>query len=90
MTEDNKNNSTLLVEYFFRNEYGKMVSVISKYLDMETAEDIVQETLMKAVEYWQHNGILPNPIAWLYAHCQSETDPKAPVFLKAKVNGHFN
>lgn len=32
---------------------------------METAEDIVQETLIKALEYWQHKRTHPNPIAWL-------------------------
>lgn len=72
MTEGSKNNSAFLVEHFFRNEYGKMVSVISKYLTIEAAEDVVQETLMKAVEYWQHNGIPPNPTAWLYTTAKNK------------------
>ncbi len=58
-----------LTEHFFRNEYGKMVSVVTRYLGtdhIETAEDIVQETLLKAVAYWQQNGIPKNPQAWLY------------------------
>lgn len=72
MKEDNKENSPFLIEHFFRNEYGKMISVISKYLDIETAEDIVQETLIKAVEYWQQNGIPPNPTAWLYTTAKNK------------------
>lgn len=58
-----------LAEHFFRKEYGKMVSVITKYVgvnNVQTAEDIVQETLLKAVDIWQHKGIPPNPQAWLY------------------------
>ena len=72
MTEENKNKGAFLVEHFFRNEYGKMVSVISKYLTIETAEDVGQETLMTAVEYWQHNGIPPNPAAWLYTTAKNK------------------
>ena len=75
MTKYDKN-SEALVEHFFRTEYGKIVAVISKYLGIdriETAEDIVQETLLTAVEYWQHKGIPPNPHAWLYATAKNKT-----------------
>ncbi|MEL7425341.1 MAG: sigma-70 family RNA polymerase sigma factor [Bacteroidota bacterium] len=69
MTGPNKQQSQELTERFFRNEYGKMVSVITRYIgpeNVQTAEDIVQQTLLKAVDYWQHNGIPDNPQAWLY------------------------
>lgn len=66
MTAENEERPEILIAHFFRNEYGKIVSVISKYVGIETAEDIVQESLLAAVEYWQHNGIPPNPSAWLY------------------------
>lgn len=58
-----------LTEHFFRNEYGKMVSVLTRYVGtehVETAEDIVQETLLRAYDSWQHKGIPENPRAWLY------------------------
>jgi len=58
-----------LTEHFFRNEYGKIVSVLTKYVgpdNVQTAEDIVQETLLKATDYWELNGIPKNPQAWLY------------------------
>jgi len=73
MTKHIKENSEFLVEHFFRNEYGKMVAVISKYVDIETAEDIAQDTLLTAVEYWQHNGIPVNPQAWLYTTAKNKS-----------------
>ena len=72
---DNKN-SHELTEHLFRNEYGKMVSVITRYIgteNIETAEDIIQETLVKAVDYWQHNGIPENPQGWLYTTAKNLT-----------------
>jgi RNA polymerase sigma-70 factor (ECF subfamily) len=72
----NKKNSHELTEYFFRNEYGKIVAVITKHIgqhNINTAEDIVQETLLKAVEYWQDNGIPENPTAWLYTTAKNKT-----------------
>jgi len=44
MTRENQQQQNSLVEHFFLNEYGKMVAVISKYVTIETAEDIVQDT----------------------------------------------
>ena len=58
-----------LTEHFFRNEYGKIVSVLTRYVgpdNVETAEDIVQQTLLKAADYWEINGIPENPQGWLY------------------------
>ena len=65
-----------LAEHFFRNEYGKMVSVITRYLgtdNIESAEDIVQDTMLKASESWKHSGIPPNPQAWLYITAKNLT-----------------
>ena len=76
MNELNNKNSRELTEHFFRNEYGKIVAVIMNYIgnqNINTAEDIVQETLLKAVEYWQHNGIPEHPTAWLYTTAKNKT-----------------
>ncbi len=76
---DNSNkekNSKALTEHFFRNEYGKMVSVITRYIgteNVETAEDIVQETLLKAVDFWEQNEVPKNPQAWLYTTAKNLT-----------------
>lgn len=67
--------STALAEHLFRIEYGKIVSVIIKFIgvdNLKIAEDITQETFYKAVKYWQHHGIPPNPKAWLYVTAKNE------------------
>jgi RNA polymerase sigma factor (sigma-70 family) len=60
-------NQTL--DHLFRHESGKMISVLSKLLGLqylETAQDIVQDTLLQALNTWGYNGIPDNPQAWLY------------------------
>ena len=74
--ENLEQHTLALTNHFFRNEYGKMVAVITRYIgteNVETAEDIVQETLLNAVDNWQHNGIPDNPQAWLYATAKNLT-----------------
>ena len=75
MKKPDKTNNDELAEHLFRIEYGKIVSVIIKFLgvdNLKLAEDITQETFYKAVKYWQHNGIPPNPKAWLYVTAKNE------------------
>jgi RNA polymerase sigma-70 factor (ECF subfamily) len=46
-----------------------MVAVLSKLLgfqNLETAHDIVQDTLLQAMTTWSFNGIPDNPPAWLH------------------------
>lgn len=76
MSESAEYDSLQLAEHFFRKEYGKIVSVITRYIgvdSVETAEDIVQETLIKAADHWQNNGIPENPEAWLYTTAKNLT-----------------
>jgi len=40
---------------------------------IEIAEDIVQETLISALETWKLNGIPENPSAWLYRVAKNKT-----------------
>ena len=45
-----------LVDHLFRREAGKMVSVLTKLFGLsntETAQDIVQETLLAALHAWK-------------------------------------
>jgi RNA polymerase sigma factor (sigma-70 family) len=56
------------VEHLFRHESGKLVSVLSRLLGLqhlETAHDIVQDTLLQALSTWTYNGLPDNPSAWL-------------------------
>ena len=57
-----------LVDHFFRHEAGKMVSYLTKVVGMgrlELAEDVVQDTLVTALETWPDRGLPDNPSAWL-------------------------
>lgn len=57
-----------LVDHLFRREAGKMVSTLVRILglhNLELAEEVVQETLCRALEVWKYNRIPTNPAAWL-------------------------
>jgi RNA polymerase sigma factor (sigma-70 family) len=63
------NHISELVDHLFRHESGKMVSVLSRLLglqNIETAQDIVQDTLLQAMNTWSFGGVPVNPPAWLY------------------------
>ena len=58
-----------LTEHLFRNEAKKMVAVLTKIFgteNLETAEDVVQDTLLNAMHVWKFKGIPDNPSAWLF------------------------
>lgn len=57
------------IEHFFRHESGRMNAVLSRLLglqNMDVAQDIVQDTLLQAMNTWGYNGLPSNPQAWLY------------------------
>jgi RNA polymerase sigma factor (sigma-70 family) len=65
-----------LVTHLFRHEAGKMTAVLTKLFglsNVEIAEDIVQETLIAALETWKIKGIPENPRAWLYKVAKNRT-----------------
>lgn len=58
-----------LTDHLFRHESGKMVAVLSRLLglqNIETAQDIVQDTLLQAMSTWGYKSIPDNPSGWLY------------------------
>ncbi|MGZ4035020.1 MAG: RNA polymerase sigma factor [Bacteroidia bacterium] len=58
-----------LTDHLFRHESGKMVSVLTKIFgtaNLETAEDVVQQTFIDAFNIWKLKGIPDNPSAWLF------------------------
>jgi RNA polymerase sigma factor (sigma-70 family) len=58
-----------LVDHLFRNESGKMVAVLCRLLglqNLQTAQDIVQDTLLQAMNSWAFGTMPDNPAAWLY------------------------
>jgi RNA polymerase sigma factor (sigma-70 family) len=59
---------TQVVEHFFRHESGKMISTLTRIFGIENlnrAEDVVQETLVRALQTWPYYGIPRNPSAWI-------------------------
>lgn len=62
-------NEQTLIPHLFRNEAGKLTAVLCRQFGLaqvETAEDIVHETFLAALETWPYKGVPPNPAAWLY------------------------
>lgn len=58
-----------LTGHLFRNESKKMTAVLTRIFGLQnaaTAEDVVQETLLQALNTWKLKGIPDNPKAWLY------------------------
>lgn len=58
-----------LTAHLFRREAGKMVAVLTKIFgagNLELAEDVVQDTLLHAMQSWPDKGIPDNPSAWLF------------------------
>jgi RNA polymerase sigma-70 factor (ECF subfamily) len=58
-----------IVDHLFRHESGKMVAVLTRifgFQNIEQAEDIVQDTIIKALEIWKDGKMPDNPQAWLY------------------------
>jgi RNA polymerase sigma factor (sigma-70 family) len=65
-----------LIPGLFRTEYRKIASVLCKHLGVEhieTAEDIVSETFLSALETWPYKGFPQNPVAWLYKVAKNKT-----------------
>jgi len=57
------------VDHLFRHEAGKMVAVLTRlfgFSNIGQAEDIVQDTMLRAMETWKFGKIPDNPQAWLY------------------------
>ncbi len=57
------------IGHLFRHEAGKMAAVLTRLLGfqrLDLAQDIVQDTLLKAMSVWKLKGIPENPSAWLY------------------------
>lgn len=57
-----------LVDNLFWHESGRIVATLTRIFgveNMQLAEDVLQETLIKALQQWSYNGIPDNPGAWL-------------------------
>jgi len=58
-----------LPEHYFRHEFGRLVSVLSRRFGVhrvELCEDAVQTALLRAVQWWPQRGQPDDGSAWLY------------------------
>lgn len=72
---DNSSQIQQTVEHLFRNEWGKLVAVLTKLFgpqNLQLAEDVVQDTLLKAFNTWKINGLPQNPSAWLFTAARNK------------------
>ncbi len=72
----NQNDINKLADHLFRHESGKMISVLTKVFgiqNLETAEDVVQQTFIDAIAAWKIKGIPSNPPGWLFRVAKNKT-----------------
>src|SRR5579885_184117 len=58
-----------LVEHFFRHEAGRLVAVLTRFFGwrhFDLVEEMVQATLLDALQSWQTGGVPENPSAWIH------------------------
>ncbi len=68
MATDPSSTVSGLVDHLFRRKAGQMVSALTRLLgpaNLELAEEVVQDALLKALQTWPTNGVPDNPGGWL-------------------------
>lgn len=63
------------IEHLFRYESAKLIAVLTKVFgphNIELAEDVVQDTLIKAMHTWKMGTIPDNPTAWLFTAAKNK------------------
>jgi RNA polymerase sigma-70 factor (ECF subfamily) len=63
------------VDQLYKSHFGKMVSSLlhfSDAIDLETAEDLVQDSFSAALISWRKDGLPDNPPAWLFRVCKNK------------------
>jgi RNA polymerase sigma factor (sigma-70 family) len=63
------------VNRLYKHHFGKMVSSLlyfSKSIDLETAEDIVQDAFTAALSTWPKDGVPANPAGWIFRVCRNK------------------
>jgi RNA polymerase sigma-70 factor (ECF subfamily) len=58
----------------YKSHFGKCVTAMlqfSRDINIETAEDLVQDAFCAALSSWKHKGIPDNPAGWMYTVCRN-------------------
>ena len=59
-----------LVDHLFRHQAGRLTSALTRVFGVENldlAEDVTQEALIKALRNWSIRGVPDDPAAWLFS-----------------------
>jgi len=62
------NEVSSIAENLFRHESGRLISILTRIFGtdrLHLAEDVVQESLIRALQSWPYYGIPQNPVAWI-------------------------
>lgn len=71
-----EHSSARLVDHFFRQEYGRVVSLLTKRFGLrhlDLVEDMVQSALVEALQSWRTRGAPAEPAAWIYRVARNRT-----------------
>ncbi len=65
----------LKADQLYKSHFGKMVSSLLRFsndIDLNTAEDLVQDSFSVALISWKKKGLPFNPAAWLFRVCRNK------------------
>ena len=63
-----------VADKLYKSHFGKMVTAMlqfSRDINIETAEDLVQDAFFAALSTWKHKGVPDNPAGWMYTVCRN-------------------
>jgi len=63
------------VDLLYKSHFGKMVSTLlyfSRDIDLDMAEDLVQDSFSAALVSWRKAGIPANPAGWIFTVCKNK------------------
>jgi len=86
---DNRAGVDELLEHVFRHEYGKLTSTLARAFGLDRlgiVEDIVQDTLLVALNQWSFKAVPNDPTAWLYSVARNRA---LDYFRREKVAAAF-
>jgi len=65
----------LEADQIYKSHFGKMVSSLLRFsdaIDLNAAEDLVQDSFSTALISWRKDGLPGNPTAWLFRVCKNK------------------
>lgn len=68
MSHLSKRSPSVVADDLFRREGARLVATLTAHLgthQLQLAEDVVQEALVRALQTWPYRGVPENPAAWL-------------------------